>query len=256
VILSLPPATLAVVAAALLLSGFVVGLNGFGFSVVGTSTLATVLGAESAVVVMLLPILAANASLVGELDRSSLRSCVARFWPYVAAALAGTLAGMALLARLPARPLLVGLGLFTVAYVALSQETVEIPGVAWVAGRCFGESMPAKVALGFVSGAVFGATNVGVQVVAYLQSRGLDHGVFVGVMAMVFLGISLTRVGAAAALGLYGGSALLAVSAAGVLPGLAGVAAGKRLRSTVPARYRRAGVFALLTVIGVRLIAG
>jgi hypothetical protein len=242
-----------VVAAVVAFGGFVTGLNGFGFAVVGTSLLAFVMDPQTAVTTMILPILAANVSLVRELDRDGFVSCVRRFWPYVGAALVGTVLGMLSLSLVPTRPLALGLGLFVLVYVALSQERVEIPGESLLRRRCFVDTGATKAALGFVSGAVFGVSNVGVQVVAYLKSLDLDRETFVGVVAMVFLGVSVVRIGTAAVLGLYDGGGLFAVSAAAAVPGLAGVAVGKRVRPAVPESSQRAATFGLLAVIGVRL---
>lgn len=59
--------------------------------------------------------------------------------------------------------------------------------------------------------------------------------------------------GTAGALGFRDDSGLLAVSLAATLPGLVGVAAGKRLGTRIPDRYRAAAVDALLSVVGTRL---
>ncbi|PSQ26204.1 hypothetical protein BRD03_11005 [Halobacteriales archaeon QS_9_68_17] len=59
--------------------------------------------------------------------------------------------------------------------------------------------------------------------------------------------------GTAGALGFHDDSGLLAVSLAAALPGLVGVAAGKRLGTWIPDRYRAAAVDALLSVVGTRL---
>lgn len=235
--------------------GLVTGVTGFGYAVVSTATLAALLEPQVAVVVMIIPLFAANVSLVRELDRDGLRSCVRRFWPYVAAALAGTLVGMALLERIPAAPMTAGLGAFTLGYVALTQPWVDVPGTGWLARRCFTEGAVAKVGLGLVSGFVFGASNVGVQVVAYLDSLDLDRSTFVGVFAMILVGVSGVRVATAWTLGLYGGSGLVVLSVAAALPGLAGVEAGRWLRPRVPARVQSVVVYALLSVIGVRLLS-
>jgi hypothetical protein len=108
-------------------------------------------------------------------------------------------------------------------------------------------------AFGLVSGAVFGVSNVGVQVIAYLESRDLDRRTFVGVVAMVFLGISSVRVGTALALGLLPGDAL-ALSAGAAVPGVVGVAIGRRIRPGIPEGAQRAATLALLFAIGVRLL--
>jgi hypothetical protein len=249
------PVTFAVTLVAIALGGFVTGMTGFGFAVVSTALLTTVLDPASAVVVMILPVLGANVTLVRELDADGLRSCIGRFWPFVAAATVGTVAGMAVLSRVPARPLAGALGVFVLGFVAVSQQRVALPGRSWVQRRCFVASIPAKAGLGLVSGLVFGATNVGVQVVAYLKSLDLDRSTFVGVVAMVFLGVSTVRVVVAWTFGLYGGLETVTLSAVAVAPGFLGVAVGRRARGRVPPRVQRAGVFLLLTAIGVRLLS-
>ena len=251
--LSLSLTVVFVVFGIVVLGGFVTGVNGFGYSVIGTGLLALVVEPQVAVVVMILPILAANVSLVRELDRAGLKRCAKRFWPFVAAAFVGTIVGMSVLSRVPRGPLTLALGLFVFGYLALTQERVPLPGEGWVRTRV-SDTVGVKLLLGLVSGLVFGASNVGVQVVAYLKSLDLDHATFVGVVAMVFLGISSVRVVAAGVLGLYEGGGLLALSAVAAVPGLAGVSLGKRVRPRLARRTRRTGMFLLLAVIGVRLV--
>jgi uncharacterized membrane protein YfcA len=253
--LGVPASTLALVFAVVLLGGLVKGIAGFGYAVVSTAALATALDPTTAVVLLIVPTLAANLSLVRELDRAALSSCLRRFGPYLGGAVVGTLAGMALLGRVPKPILALGLGLFTAAYVVAKQPYVTVPGLAAVRDYCFTPSRTGMAALGAASGVVFGVANAAVQVVAYLDSRDLDRSTFVGVLAMVLVGISTVRMGAAAALGLYEGAFALSVAAA--VPGLVGVAVGTRLRPRIPARYQTAGTLALLAVIAVRLtVAG
>lgn len=237
-------------------AGLVTGIAGFGFALVGTMGLATVIGPRAAVPFMLLPIVAANASLLRELDAGELPTCARRFGPYVLATLVGTIAGMVLLDRLPARPLTIGLGVLTLGYVLASQDAIEVPGLEALTERCFVSSRRGTIALGAVSGIVFGATNVGVQIIAYLQSRDLSHSVFVGVIGMTFLGINGVRVFAAGVLGLYPSLEFVGLSLAAIVPGLAGVAVGKRIRVAIPAERRELLVLGLLTVIGIRLLVG
>lgn len=245
----------ALVGAIVLLGGIVMGLAGFGYAVVSTATLATVLSPADAVTIMILPLLASNVSLARELDRDRLRTCVARFWPYVLAATAGTVVGMVLLEAVPSNWLALGIGLFTLGYVATAQDRVPIPGLGAFTSWCFVERTVFKVGVGAVSGFVFGATNVGVQVVAYLDALDLDREVFVGVLALILVGVSGIRVALAFGLGLYGTGPLLALSAAAAVVGLGGVSLGARLRAVTTAGQQRIAVFALLSVIGVRLVA-
>jgi uncharacterized membrane protein YfcA len=255
-VVAFTPSVVALVVAVAVLAGAVNGVAGFGFALVGTMALATAWPPATAVVFMILPIVAVNLSLAGELDAEQLRTCGRRFGPLVGAALVGTLVGLVAVDALPAAPLRVGLGLLSLGFVAVTQEAVPVPGLDAVADRCSTETPVAQVGVGAVSGLVFGGTNVGVQLVAYLRSRDLSHGLFVGVVALVFLGLNGVRVGAAAVLGLYPSVALAAASAAAAVPALAGVAAGRRLRVRASEQTRRRVVLALLTVVGLRLLAG
>lgn len=247
--------TLALVLAVVFFGGLVKGVAGFGYAVASTALLATFLEPSVAVVLMILPMLAGNLSLVGEIDRGDVRSCANRFWPYVLASLLGTLAGMAVLDRIPTAVLALLLGVVTLGYVLVSQEYVVLPGEAWFADRCLVPTTTAKAVLGLTSGVVFGASNIGVQFVAYLDALDLDQATFVGVLSMILVGVSTVRVGAAWTLGLYEAEGILVLSLLAVGPGLAGVATGGRVRSYVPERYQTAGTLLLLVVIGARLTA-
>lgn len=254
--LTLSPVLLGLLAVSVFVAGAVNGVAGFGFAIVGTMVLATVIDPATAVVFMIVPIVSVNLSLVRDLSPNQLRTCGRRFGPLILAALVGTLIGMAVLDRLPVAPLRIGLGLISLWFVASVQEAVEIPGLEQAKAGCFVETPLAMVGVGGVSGLVFGGTNVGVQLVAYLRSCDLSHGLFVGVVAMVFLGLNTLRVAAAALFGLYPSTTIAAFSLGAILPAVAGVAAGKRLRGVVTARHRRVAVLGLLTVIGVRLVLG
>jgi len=254
--LTLTPVLVGVVVAVVFVAGAVNGVAGFGFALVGTMALATTVDPAVAVVFMILPILSVNLSLVGDLSADQLRTCGRRFAPLMGAGLVGTVAGLIALDVVPAGPLRVGLGVLSLAFVANAQEAVRLPGLERAKEGCFVESPAAMAAVGGVSGLLFGGTNVGVQLVAYLRSCELSHGLFVGVVALVFLGLNGVRVVAAGALGLYPNATVVAASAAASVPAAAGVAAGKRLRDRVTERQRRAAVLALLTVIGVRLVLG
>ncbi|GAA0553040.1 TSUP family transporter [Halorubrum ejinorense] len=237
-------------------AGAVNGVAGFGFAVVGTMALATTLDPAVAVAFMIAPMFAVNVALVGELTREELRTCGRRFAPLLVAALVGTVVGMALLDRLPEAPVRVLLGLVSLGFVATAQRVVPLPTLPSAGDRGLAGSPPVMAAVGAVSGVLFGATNVGVQLVAYVRSFDLSHGLFVGVVALVFVGINGLRVGAAAALGLYPDAGFALASAAAAVPAVAGVAVGKRLRDRVSERLRRGVVLGLLTVIGARLVLG
>jgi uncharacterized membrane protein YfcA len=254
--LTLTPALLAGMAAVVLVAGTVNGVAGFGFALVGTMALATAVDPATAVVFMIVPILSVNLALVRDLSVSELQTCGRRFAPLVLAALVGTVLGLVVLDRVPTGPLKTGLGVVSLGFVVTAQNAVPIPGLDRAQEGCFVETVPAMVGVGAVSGLLFGGTNVGVQFIAYIRSCDLSHGVFVGVVAMVFLGLNGVRVAAAGALGLYPSAVVAGLSLAAAVPAVTGVAVGKRLRSRVAGSHRRIAVLALLTLIGVRLVLG
>jgi uncharacterized membrane protein YfcA len=260
------PGLVAAVVAVVAVAGAVNGVAGFGFAVVGTMALAAALDPATAVAFMILPMFAVNLALVGELSAADLRRCGRRFAPLLVATLVGTAVGTALLDRLPAAPLRVALGLVSLGFVATAQRAVTLPALG-SRGAAAGDGGPlnggpaldgvvAMAVVGVVSGALFGATNVGVQLVAYLRRFDLRHGLFVGVVALVFVGVNGLRVGAAAAVGLYPDARFAAASAAAAVPAVVGVAVGTRLRDRVTERARRGVVLGLLAAIGVRLVLG
>jgi hypothetical protein len=218
--------------------------------------LATVIDPAPAVVFMIIPILAVNLSLVRDLSREELRTCSQRFGPLIGAALVGTVVGMAVLSRIPTAPLRVGLGVLTLGFVATAQRMVPLP--EWSAGGIgtLGQTRVGMVGVGGISGLLFGGTNVGVQLIAYLRSFDLSHGLFVGVVALVFLGLNGIRVAVAGLFGLYPSRLILLASVVAAIPAVIGVAIGKRLRVAASEPSRRLAVLGLLTVVGFRLVGG
>lgn len=250
---SADPTVVGVVALVLFVAGATNGLAGFGFALVGTMALATMVPPATAVVFMIVPIFAVNLSLVSELSVAQLRTCSQRFGPLIAAALVGTVVGMVALTSVPTAPLRIALGVLTLGFVLTAQRRVEVPVQS---GGNLAKSTPGMVGVGAVSGLVFGGTNVGVQLIAYLRSFDLSHGLFVGVVALVFLGLNGLRVGVAGALGLYPSAAVAGASVLAALPAVVGVAAGTQLRVAASEGARRFVVLTLLTVVGIRLVAG
>ena len=245
---------LALVVATVFFGGAIRGVAGFGYEIAGTAVLTTFLDPSEAVAVMIIPLLASSLSLVGELDTSELRPCVSRFWLYLLAAVFGTVLGMIALGAISVAPLKLSIGVVTLAYVASKQGILAVPGSARFKQVCFTEGTVAKSGLGFVSGVLFGATNISVQVVEYLDSLELDRSTFVGVLSMILVGLSSARVGFAWLLGLYGSVGLLAVSVVAAVPGIVGVSLGSEVRRRLPDRLCDFTGLFLLAAVGVWLV--
>lgn len=252
--IGLPTTETFLIAAIVFGGGLVVGFAGFGYAIVSTASLAVILSPADAVTIMIIPLLASNVSLASELDRERLRTCVVRFWPYVLAAIVGTAFGMALLNAIPPAVFSFALGVFTLIYVLSKRRSILPHSLETRIESMTLDATSIQFVLGGLSGFVFGASNVGVQVVAYLDSVDVDREVFVGVLALMFLGVSTVRVGLASVLGLYGSGTLLPLSIVVAGIGLVGVSIGARGRSITTAATQNTVVSVLLTVIGVRLV--
>lgn len=118
--LPLTPTFLVGLTIVVLVAGTINGLAGFGFALVGTMALASVVDPATAVVFMILPILAVNLTLIGELSSGELRTCGRRFAPLLLSALVGTLIGLVLIDVLPADPLRLVLGIVSLGFVLTS----------------------------------------------------------------------------------------------------------------------------------------
>lgn len=251
---SLDPTVVLVLIVAVAIAGAVNGIAGFGFSVVGTMALATAIDPAVAIVFMILPILAVNISLVGELNQSQLRACGTRFGPFIFAVLIGTVIGMSVLQGIPEAPLQLVLGTIALGYVAGAQSMISLPGGGRFDAERTRNSLPLSIGIGSLSGVIFGGTNVGVQIVAYVRSYPLSHSVFVGVIALIFVGVNGIRVVIAGVFGYYPNIGLLGVSILASIPALVGVAIGKRIRPRLRPTVREGLVLGLLIVIGTRLL--
>lgn len=248
------PSTIALVFLVISVAGFVTGVTGFGFAVVGTGLLASILPSQTAILLMLFPMLAATLSLVNELESQHFSECVNRFGMFFVTILTGTVIGMLVLDSIPTQPLNLALGTFVLVYVAFIQSVLPVPGRAMLTSAVASPGRVEEGIIGFVSGLIFGATNIGVQVVTYVKTLNLDHSTFVGVLAMIFAGLTAIRIGLAAWLGLYVDIPLIMVSLGAVLPSLLSVRLGKIVRPQISEQQTNLGIVVLLTIIGIRLV--
>lgn len=234
--------------------GLVSGAVGFGFGLVSTAALAAILDPQQAVVLMIVPVFATNIPLVFELEPKQLRYCARRFLWFILASALGTIVGMVVIDQVPTAALTLGLGLFTVAYVVLTQEVVDVPSSSQITARVAEHHTAAQLSVGLSGGFIFGATNVGVPVITYLDRLDLRRSIFVGVAALILLGVSAIRIGTAWLLDLYASGGVLWLSIGATVPALLGVAGGQRIRHVLPDQYVETGVRLLLAIIGLRLI--
>ncbi|MFB6144519.1 MAG: TSUP family transporter [Candidatus Nanohaloarchaea archaeon] len=244
--------TLFVVAtAAVFMGGLSKGFNGFGHALIATSLTATLVPAPQAVALVIPSLIAANTELVSGLGKAEAIKCVSEFRYYLAAALFGVTSGMLAIDFIPANLLKAAVGAFAVLYAASRLELLEA-ATSKLRNVCFKSH---ETGIGFLTGIVYGASNVALLAVSYLESRELETKKFRGVLAIVVLGLALYRLSIATALGLFTGPEKLAAAVALTAPALLGVKLGEKLSGRVPEKVLEKVSIGLIAVIGFKLLA-
>lgn len=244
-----------VIVAILALSGFVKGLTGFGEAVIGVGLLSIVLSPQEAVVLMIIPIMFSNISLVRELGFETVKSLMDSYLILVSSVFAGTLVGMFFLEVVPSGVLSVIIGVILILYSLIKFRNVDIQ--QFYDSR-FPEKIkkPLKGLMGFSGGFIFGSTSIGALIVIYLEYLDLSREKFVGFLGFVFLLISSVRVGFSYTLGYYSGSDMLFMSLLASIPVVIGVKAGSLIGRKRSNELHEKLVLILFALIGLRLITG
>lgn len=241
-----------IILTAVILGGLAKGLNGFGYALISTSILATVLPAQEAVALMIVPLILANIELTTKLSLGELKRCFQRFYSYIISAFIGVIAGMALIDYIPEIMLKKSVGLLVLLFVSS-----RIPRISEVFGEiknfCV-ENPKIEPVLGLFSGFVFGSSNLGVPIVAYFEELQISRKKFLSVMALTVLGASVIRLGLASYLGLFNGVNRMLLSTVLGVVGLAAVKIGDKAGEKVSDTGTRYFSLVLLTVIGLRLL--
>jgi uncharacterized protein len=226
-------------------AGFVKGVAGFGLPTVTLGLLALTRPLPEAMALMLVPTLAANVwqSVVGP----ALVPVLRRLWAFLAAAVAGTLAGAGILARSDAQTLSGLLGLLLVASAALALLGLPMPTPS--AGR---ERWLSPV-IGGTAGILTGMTGSFLMPAApYLAALKLPSQHFVQGFGLGALLATL-----ALAFGMAGHGLLLPdlglASLIGVAPAFLGMAIGTRVRRAMPEARFRDVIQVALGLVGVWL---
>jgi uncharacterized membrane protein YfcA len=236
--------TLVLIGLVYFLAGLVKGVVGLGLPSVAVGLGAVVVGMKPAVVLLLLPSFVTNVwqAVVG----GSLGMILRRTWPMMVTILIGTWLGVMLLARLDVAILSTVLGLTLMGYAAMGFTRPELPHP----GR---HERLLSLPVGLVHGLVAGMTGSYVPGVPFLQSLGLAKDVMVQAMGVLFTASTIALAIAMADQRLLSWE-LAAASAGAVLPALAGMWVGQRLRRRLSeARFKQA-LFAALMALGAYIL--
>ncbi|MCP5373037.1 MAG: TSUP family transporter [Hyphomicrobiales bacterium] len=216
-----------------------------GLPITSLALLTALLDFERAVTLMLVPSLVTNVwqGAVG----GHFRALVARLWSFLLLGGVLTTAVAAAAGGLDARLLAGGLGVLLCAYSAVSLATPQVP----TPGRHETWLSPL---MGALTGALTGLTGSFVfPAVLYLQALRLPRDMFIQAMGVFFTVCTACLALALGNRGLVSGELAL-LSAGGVIPALAGMVLGRRIRRRLSERRFRQVLFATLIVVGAFIV--
>ena len=236
--------TMLMVFATFIVAGIVKGVTGMGLPTVAMGVLGLFMPPVLAAGLLILPSFVTNIWQL--LAGPDFRAIVARLWPMMIAIAAGTLIGIRLMTAGTGVWTTSALGLCLAAYAAYSLFAKPLSVPARLESRL-------SPAIGLTTGLLTGGTGIFVvPAVPYIQSLGFNRDDLVQA-----LGLSFTVSTIALAAGLASQNAFqiehLSLSALAVLPALAGMWLGQKIRYIVsPATFRRWFLICLL-ILGAEL---
>jgi uncharacterized membrane protein YfcA len=213
------------------IAGFAKGTTGMGLPLVATPLLAGVFGPKAAVVIVTMPIFAANSLLLvqGWRRLDVLRGIA----PILLASAIGTAIGVNLLALLDQRTFAVLISIMVVVFLMRGDRLIgDDPGAR--RARILGP------VVGFVGGVLQGTTSIASPIIgSFFHARKMDRNEYVIVLAAIFeLNATIQLVGYAL-LGLYTPD-IVAIGLLGLVPTLLALMAGIFFRTRLDqARFRQ-----------------
>ena len=235
------PESLVLIGLTFLLAGFVKGVIGLGLPMVSLALLAAGFGLIPAMGLMIVPAFVTNAWQA--FQGGAVRELARRLWPMMAAVVAGIWFGGNILVAGHTELLtgLLGVLLSVYSVIGLTRYQIPAPGRAevWL-----------SPVVGGASGILTGLTGTFVVPgVLYLQSIGLDRHALIQAMGMLF---SVSTLALAVVLGHHKliSMELGVYSLGGVLPALAGMVIGQKVRSRLSENTFSRVFFSSLLILG------
>ena len=234
------------IAATFLLAGGVKGVIGLGLPTVSLALLTVATDLPTAMALLLVPSLATNLwqAAAGGNGGAILR----RLWPFLLMATVTVWLGATMLTRVDLALLSGLLGLLLVAYSTVSlaglRFTMTARQEAWIGPLA-----------GTANGILTGMTgSFVVPGVLFLQAAGLSRDMLIQAMGMLFSASTLALAAALQGNGLLTAE-LGTLSAAALLPAIAGMAVGRRIRQRLSEHLFRRVFFIALLMLGGYIIA-
>ncbi len=222
------------------------GVTGLGFSTTCLPFLALTIGLKEALPLLIIPSISSN--LMVQIGAGQLVPTLRRFWPMLLATLPGVGLGLWLLGSVDGGTAGAVLGLVLVGYCAFAYAKPDLLLPAHL-------ERPLGPISGFLTGVVNGVT--GSQVMPsmpYLMSLNLDRNLFVQAINCSFTLSSIVMMIGLSRLGLLPITAVW-VSVLGIGCVLLGIRLGERIRDRLAPEQFRLAVLAMLTLLGLSLVA-
>ncbi|MCH7793781.1 MAG: sulfite exporter TauE/SafE family protein [Proteobacteria bacterium] len=238
-------ATLALLALGLVAGGVTKGFAGSGLPTVSVASMAIVIDVPTAVALMPIPLLVANArqAFRGGYMRNAMRC----FWPLLVCLPFGAVLGVKVLTGIDARTVSGLVGAIVVAFALLSQVRFE-----WRVSARRERQLQPLVGLG--AGVIGGISSIFAPlIVMHLMSLRLPKDEFVGTVGLAYLVGIVPMILALTAFGRLGQTETL-WGAAALVPVLAGMFLGERLRGHFSETLFRRCLLVLLLLAGLNLI--
>lgn len=237
-------APLVAAVAALAFGGVLKGATGAGFPIIAVPVIALAYDVPTAVVVMLLPSLLANAWQAWRYRAHLPQTGFA--WPFAAAGLVGAVLGTALLARVPGPMLMLAVAGLVTLYIAFR---LLRPGWALSGPLARRLAIPA----GLTAGTLQGATGISAPIsLTFLNACQLPRPVFVATVSLFFVASTTSQAVALAAHGMLTLQGL-ALSAGALAVIFATMPLGEVLARRIPPRLFDRVILLLLAALALRL---
>lgn len=236
--------TWALIALVYLVAGLVKGVVGLGLPSVAVGLGSVLVGMKPALALLIVPSFVTNVwqAVAGD----ALGMILRRTWPMMLTIVAGTWAGVWLLARLDAAVLSTVLGATLIGYAVMGFTRPQLPHP----GR---HELAISLPVGVLHGVLAGMTGSYIPAIPFLQSLGWPKDVLVQSMGVVFTVSTI-----ALALGMADQRLLsteLAITSAGaVVPALLGMTLGQRLRRGLSEELFRQLLLGALMVLGAYIL--
>jgi uncharacterized membrane protein YfcA len=236
---------LVLAAVGLFVAGVVKGASGLGYSSCALPFLAAAVGLKTAIVLVVIPAMVSNIAVTW--TAGHFMETVRRFWPFYVATLPGIWIGIQSLAVVDQRSAEIVLGLLiaTYAVIALARPPVSMPATY---------ERPLQWPAGLMNGYFTGLTGSQVlPLLPYMMALKLDAARMVQavnlsvIVASAFMAIALMSSGLMTLPG-------AGMSIAAIVPAMAGIAVGVRIRKQLPLAHYRTVVLVILGLLGVGLV--